>query len=193
MKRLSRRTFLETAGAVGAAAVMGLAPARAWPQTASRHARHAALSGRAALSSAQSVLRGLADFIDAYDGPAALLDGDFRVVRTSRPHQLLLDYDPAEVYGKSCEKYWSREMRRIIKGIGGLPSFRRYGIYCVDFTVVRRLRRGGPGSALALVSVGRTVAIGNPHDPTAYLTTSRLASGEAVRSSATIRCLDHPA
>jgi len=185
MKRLSRRAFLETTSAAGVAAIWGLPPAAARPNlTADR-------LGTPVGPVAESVLQGIAHYVDAQQAPAALLDGDFRVVRTSRSHQLLLNYDPADVYGKSCQTYWSREMHRIIEGIGGLSNFRRCGIYCVDFTVVRQ--RVGFDKAQALVFLGRTVAIGNPRNPMAYLTTSRLTRGEALRSSATIQCLDPPA
>jgi hypothetical protein len=175
MKRLSRRRFLETAAAAGAASVWGLRlPIAAADPT----------GARALASLAENVLHGLADHVDALDGVAALLDGDFRVVRTSRSHQLLLNYDPVDVYGKSCETYWSREMHRLIDSIGGLHSFRSLGVYCLDFTVVRY------GSRRPGASVGRTVAIGNPYAPVAYLTTSRPAERQDIASAATMLCLE---
>lgn len=182
MKTPSRRVFLE---GVGATAVLGLVPAS--PAVAGSDA------AAAAVPLAEALLQGLADYIDVQAGPAALLDGEFRVVRTSRPHQVLLNYDPADVYGKSCEAYWSPEMHRVVRGIGGLPSFRRLGVYCMDFTLVRQLPGGRTGQGHTLVSVGRTVAIGDPHQPFAYLTTSRLADhSTAVRSGATLLCLKEP-
>jgi len=184
MKKLSRRTFLEAAGA--AAALWGLKPAIA------QAAAGSCVDGVPTLSYPESVLRGLADFIDAHDGLATLLDGNFRVVRTSRSHQILLKYDPGEVYGRSGERSWPRGMQDIIKGIGGLHNIRRRGVYCMDFTVVKQPCEIGFGNEQPLVCVGRTVAIGNPRDPMAYLTTLRLADGLAIRSSAIIKCLNDP-
>lgn len=140
----------------------------------------------------ESVVRGLIDHIDALDGFATLLDGKFRVVRTTRSHQALLKYDAAEVYGTLSERYWSIEMEKVITGIGGLRGFRRSGIYCLDLRVVRRPHECGFGNGQPLVSVGRTVAIGDPRDAIGYLTTLRLAEGVPEGPPTIIKSLDGP-
>lgn len=142
------------------------------------------------LSYPESVMRGLIDHIDGLDGTATLLDGKFRVVRTSRLHQSLLKYDAAEIYGKSCERYWSSEMAEIAKAVGGLDNFRRIGVYCLDLTVVRQPGERGFANVRPLISVGRTVAVGDPRDPIAYLTTLRLADDQTARQAPVIKCLD---
>jgi transcriptional regulator with XRE-family HTH domain len=141
------------------------------------------------LSIPESVVRGLIDHIDGLDGFATLLDGKFRVVRTTRSHQALLKYDVSDVYGKSSERYWSLEMEKIITTIGGLRNFRINGIYCLDLTVVRQPHECGFGNERPLASIGRTVAIGDPRDAIGYLTTLQLAEGLPERPSIIIKSL----
>jgi len=144
------------------------------------------------LSIPESVVRGLIDHIDGLDGFATLLDGKFRVVRTTQAHQALLKYDVSEVYGTSSERYWSLEMEKVITGIGGLRNFRTNGIYCLDLTVVRQPHESGFGNERPLASVGRTVAIGDPRDAIGYLTTLRLAEDVPERPPMVIKSLDDP-
>lgn len=144
------------------------------------------------LSISESVVRGLIDHIDSLEGFATLLDGKFRVVRTTSAHQALLKYDASDVYGRSSERYWSLEMRKVIASIGGLRSFRTNGIYCLDLTVVRQPRESGFGNERPVASIGRTVAIGDPRDAIAYLTSIRLAEAAPERPSIAIRSLDGP-
>jgi len=145
------------------------------------------------LSPSENVLRGLIDHVDGLDGFATLLDGKFRVVRTTRSHQSLLRYEASDVYGTSSEKYWSQEMEKVINHIGGLRNFRRNGIYCLDLTVIRQPHESGFGNDRPLASVGRTAAIGDPRDPYAYLTTLRFAEDALERPPMVIRSLDDPA
>ncbi len=132
------------------------------------------------MSFSETIVRGLMDHIDGLDSTATLLDGKFRVLRTSRLHQSILKYDPATIYGQSCERYWSEEMERVIKDLGGLDKLRKIGVYCMDLTIVRKPGEGGFKTNRSLVSVGRTVAVGDPCDPVAYLTTLRQIEDEVV-------------
>jgi hypothetical protein len=164
MNQLSRRRFFRISGV--AAAVWMLKPSTAWA------AGRALTNDRSSLPDPESPLHGLVDYIDAHDGLASLLDGDFRVLRMTPSLRALLRYDPAEVNGKS--RYFSLEMQAIIDSIGGPRGFQRLGICRVDYTAVRRLGEGGLGNAEPPVPTGRMVAIGNPCAPMAYLTTLRL-------------------
>jgi transcriptional regulator with XRE-family HTH domain len=132
------------------------------------------------LSFSESIVRGLIDHIDGLDSTATLLDGEFRVLRTTRLHQSILKYDPATIYGRSCERYWSHEMEQVIKNLGGLRQFRKLGIYCMDLTIVRQPGEGEFKTNRALASVGRTVAVGDPRDPVAYLTTLRRLEEDVI-------------
>lgn len=125
------------------------------------------------LSFSDSIVRGLMDHIDGLDSTATLLDGEFRVLRTTRLHQSILKYDPSTIYGQSCERYWSHDMEQVIKQLGGLRNLRKIGVYCMDLTIVREPGEGPFLTNRSLVSVGRTVAVGDPRDPVAYLTTLR--------------------
>ncbi len=58
-----------------------------------------------------SVVRGLIDHIDGLDGFPTLLDGKFRVKRTTRSDQALLKYNVSEVYGMSSERYFGSHWR----------------------------------------------------------------------------------
>jgi hypothetical protein len=182
MNQLSRRRFLRISGV--AAAVWMLKPSAAWA------AGRAPTNGGLTFPDSESLLRGLVNYIDAHDGLVTLLDADFRVVRVSRSHQALLSHDPAEMCGRTCEGYLSREIHAIVEGIGGLCEFRRVGIYRVDFRVVHHPGKAEFGNAEPLVSTGRIVAIGNPCAPMAYLTTLRPGRNVAVGPSAIISCLD---
>ena len=119
----------------------------------------------------EGVVRGLIEFVDHLDGFATLLDSQFRVLRTTRKHQLMLGYDSADVYGRPSEPYWSEQMAQIIKQVGGLKGYKRNGIYSMDLALVRR--PGEPGLYLErpIASIGKTVAIGDPRDPICHLTT----------------------
>jgi transcriptional regulator with XRE-family HTH domain len=145
------------------------------------------------LSIPESVVRGLIDHIDGLDGFATLLDGKFRVVRTTRSHQALLKYNGSEVYGTPSEKYWSHNMEKVIGDIGGLRSFRRNGIYCLDITVLRQPTECGFGNPQPVVTVGRTVAIGDPRDAIGYLTTLRLADAAGELPPMVVKSLDDAA
>ncbi|RPH55366.1 MAG: XRE family transcriptional regulator [Acidobacteria bacterium] len=142
------------------------------------------------LTLSESVLRSLIDHIDGLDGFATLVDGKFRVVRTSRSHQALLRYDVSEIYGTPSDRYWSQETEKIIADIGGLGSFRRNGIYCMDLTVVRQPHESGFGNDRPLASIGRTVAIGDPRDAIGYLTTLRFAENVPERPHVVVKSLD---
>ncbi len=122
----------------------------------------------------EGVLRGIIDFIDNIDGFATLMDADFRVLRTTRKHQRLMGYDPADLYGKPSQPYWSEAMESIIKHVGGLKGYRANGIHRVDLTLVRKPGEGGFSISKPLISVGRTTAIGDPRNPICHLTTLRV-------------------
>ena len=86
---------------------------------------------------AEGTIRGLVSFIDSLDGMATLLDANFRVLRTTRKHQLKLGYDPSDLYGQDSERYWSAEMERIIQQLGGLKGYRRHGVCSMDLAIAR--------------------------------------------------------
>jgi DNA-binding XRE family transcriptional regulator len=140
----------------------------------------------------EGVVRGLIDFIDNLDGLATLLDANFRVLRTTRKHQELMGYDPGEVYGQSCERYWSAEMEGIIKHLGGFKGYRKHGIYQMDLALVRQPGEGGFQTRKPLISVGRTVAVGDPREPVCHLTTLRLARDDEVLPPCLIKGIDGP-
>jgi len=140
----------------------------------------------------EGVVRALIDFIDDMDGLATLLDADFRVLRTTRKHQQLLGYDVSQVYGRSCERYWSAEMERIIKHVGGLRGYRRNGIYMMDLALVRQPGEAGFKNQSRLISIGRTVAVGDPRDPVCHLTTLRLAESSEPLPLCAIMGIDGP-
>ena len=122
----------------------------------------------------EGVVRGLLDFIDNLDGFATLLDPNFRVLRTTRKHQQMMGYDAAEVYGRPSDRYWSAEMERIIKDVGGLRGYKKLGIHRMDLTLVRQPGERGFVNARPVRSIGRTVAIGDPRNPVCHLTTLRM-------------------
>lgn len=142
----------------------------------------------------EGVVRGLIDFIDNLDGFATLLDQNFRVMRTTRKHQQMMGYDAAEVYGRPSERYWSAEMERIIKDVGGLRGYRKLGIHRMDLVLVRQPGERGFINTKPVRSVGRTVAIGDPRNPVCHLTTLRLVDDldDSVGTAPTIIGLDGP-
>lgn len=119
-------------------------------------------------------VRGLIDHIDNLDALATLLDADFRVVRTTRMHQRLMGYDPSDIYGRSSERFWSADMERIIRQVGGLAGYRRIGIHCMDLALVRLPGNSYAANQSQIVTLGRTVAIGPPGNPHCHLTTLRV-------------------
>ncbi len=129
-----------------------------------------------------SIVRGLIDHIDGLDATATLLDGEFRVLRTTRLHQQIVKYDPATIYGQSTERYWGQQMEKVIKDLGGLKTFRKSGIYCMDLTIVRQPHEGALKTNRPMASVGRTVAVGDPRDPVAYLTTLRQLHDDVIEA-----------
>lgn len=131
----------------------------------------------------EGIVRGLMDHIDGLDSTATLLDGQFRVLRTTKLHQSILKYDPATIYGLSTERFWAHEMEKVVKDIGGLKNFRKIGIYCLDLTIVRQPGEGAIRINRPMASVGRTVAVGDPRDPVAYLTTLRQIDPETIGES----------
>jgi transcriptional regulator with XRE-family HTH domain len=132
------------------------------------------LLSKASASVGEGVVRGLINFIDNLDGFATLLDAEFRVLRTTRKHQQLMGYDAAEVYGKPSQRYWSAQMEAVIKHVGGLKGYKRDGIYQMDLALVRQPGERGFKNDRPLLSIGRTVAIGDPRDPICHLTTLRV-------------------
>lgn len=138
----------------------------------------------------ESIVRGLVDFIDSLDGFATLLDSEFRVLRTTGKHQQLMGHDPAAIYGKSSERYWSAQMERIIAHLGGLKGYRKLGVYRMDLTIARRPSERGSSNTQDLLSVGRTVAIGDPRDPVCHLTTLRLLHEAEAAPGCVIMGLD---
>lgn len=140
----------------------------------------------------ESVVRGLIDFIDNLDGLATLLDSSFRVLRTTRTHQQLLGYNVADVYGMPSERYWSAEMERIIKHVGGLKGYRQNGIYRMDLTLVRQPGESVFANTDRLISVGCTVAVGDPCDPVCHLTTLRIARPDEAVPPSLVMGLDGP-
>lgn len=119
----------------------------------------------------EGVVRGLIDVVDHMDGFATLLDAEFRVLRTSKKHQQLLGYDLSDIYGKPSEPFWSAEMTKIIKQVGGLKGYRRNGIHAMDLALIRRPDEPGTTLKRAMASIGRTMAIGDPRDPICHFTT----------------------
>lgn len=129
----------------------------------------------------EATVRALVDAIDNLEGYATLLDQEFRVLRTSRAHQRALGHDPTEIYGQPSERYWSAQMERVIKHLGGLRGYRRHGIYRMDLTIRREPNERGARNRRPIITVGRTVAIGDPRKPTCHMTTLRfLEEGEAA-------------
>lgn len=120
------------------------------------------------------VMRGIIDFVDNLDGFATLMDADFRVLRTTRKHQKLMGYNPSDLYGKPSQPYWSEAMDGIIKHVGGLKGYRSNGIQRMDLTLIRKPGEGGFVIDKPLISVGCTVAIGDPRNPICHLTTLRV-------------------
>jgi transcriptional regulator with XRE-family HTH domain len=135
-------------------------------------------------------VRGLIDFIDNLDGLATLLDAEFRVVRTTRRHQRLMGYDASDIYGQPSERYWSPDMARIIGEVGGLRGYRRSGIYCMDLALIRLPTNSYATNPNRLVTLGRTVAIGNPVDPHCHLTTLRVLDEGEERPHCVIKGFD---
>ena len=127
---------------------------------------------------AEGTIRGLVSFIDSLDGMATLLDANFRVLRTTRKHQLKLGYDPSDLYGQDSERYWSAEMERIIQQLGGLKGYRRHGVCSMDLAIARAPNEGGYRNHKQLTTVGRTVAVGDPRDPACHLTTLRVVESD---------------
>lgn len=140
----------------------------------------------------EGTIRGLIDFIDSLDGMATLLDANFRVLRTTRKHQETLRYDPAELYGKPSERHWSAQMEQIIKSLGGLKGYRKHGVCSMDLVIARQPLEGGYGNAKRIITVGRTVAVGDPRDPVCHLTTLRLVESEEPLPPCTIVGVDGP-
>lgn len=138
----------------------------------------------------EGVTSGLIRFIDSLDGYATLLDKDFRVLRTTRLHQRTLGYDPADIYGHNSQRYWSADMEQIINRLGGLRGYRRNGVYMMDLVVTRHAGEGPFNSPRSLVTVGRTVAVGDPRDPVCHLTTLRLVEDEAPPATCVIQSQD---
>ena len=140
----------------------------------------------------EGTIRGLMDFIDSLDGLATLLDADFRVLRTTRQHQRQMRYDPADLYGKASERFWSFEMERIIKQLGGLRGYRNHGVCSMDLALARQPKEGGFNNERRLITIGRTVAVGDPRDPACHLTTLRLVESDEPLPQCVIMGLDGP-
>lgn len=140
----------------------------------------------------EGTIRGLVDFIDGLDGMATLLDTEFRVLRTTRAHQIKMGYDPADLYGQASERFWSAEMERIIKQLGGLRGYRKHGVCSMELALRRQPREGGFGNNAQLVTVGRTVAVGDPRDPACHLTTLRLVETDTPLPPCVIMGLEGP-
>lgn len=138
----------------------------------------------------EGMIRGMMDFLDGLDGMATLLDSDFKVLRTTRPHQLRFGYDPAELYGQDSERYWSEEMARIIKALGGLRGYKRSAIRWMDLVISREANEGGYRNHKRLTTVGRTVSVGDPCNPACHMTTLRLVESEEELQPLVIMGLD---
>lgn len=140
----------------------------------------------------EGTIRGLIDFIDSLDGMATLLDANFRVLRTTAKHQRLMGYEPSELYGRPSERYWSADMERIIKALGGLKGYRQHGVCSMDLVIAREPLEGGYQNDKRVVTVGRTVAVGDPRDPVCHMTTLRLVESDAPLPLCTIMGIDGP-
>lgn len=138
----------------------------------------------------EGIVRGLIDTIDNLDGFATLLDSDFRIVRTSRQHQRVMKHDPTELYGRSSEPFWSEQMEKIIRQLGGLRGYRKLGIHRMDLTITRKPYERGARNAVPLMTIGRTSAIGDPREPVCYFTTLRLVEADEAPAGCSILGLD---
>lgn len=140
----------------------------------------------------EGTIRGLMDFIDSLEGMATLLDADFRVLRTTHRHQQAMGYDPASLYGQPSERFWSAEMERIIKQLGGIRGYRKHGVCSMDLALARQPLEGGYANEKRLITVGRTVAVGDPREPICHLTTLRLVESDEPLPACLIMGIDGP-
>jgi transcriptional regulator with XRE-family HTH domain len=145
---------------------------------------------RLVLTLPERMLSGIIRHVEFLEAPATLLDGGFRVLRTSRPHQTITGIDPTAVYGRHCERYMAPDMEKVIRDLGGFDAFRRLGVVSLDLTIVHHPKPNGTANTRPRVSIGRTVAIGDPQDPAAYLTTLRLGDPDQAPAPPVIETLD---
>lgn len=84
-----------------------------------------------------TVGRGLSDLIDMTGDIAVLLDKDYRLIRASRAHQKLLNYDAAAMLGKQFP-FWTDNMFQILGHAGGPKGWWDNNIYRMEFMSIRK-------------------------------------------------------
>jgi transcriptional regulator with XRE-family HTH domain len=104
-----------------------------------------------------TVDRALRDLIDFTDDIAVLLDKDYRLVRASKAHQRLLNYDQADVVGEQFP-FWTENMFSIMEHAGGPKGWWDNGIYRMDFMSLRKAGERAKNRA-DIISQVRTVTV----------------------------------
>jgi transcriptional regulator with XRE-family HTH domain len=104
-----------------------------------------------------TVDRALRDLIDFTDDIAVLLDKEYRLVRASKAHQKLLNYDQVDVIGEQFP-FWTDNMFAIMQHAGGPKGWWDNGIYRMDFVSLRKAGERAHNRA-DIVSQVRTVTV----------------------------------
>jgi transcriptional regulator with XRE-family HTH domain len=101
--------------------------------------------------------RALRDLIDYTDDIAVVLDKNYRLVRASKAHQKLLNYDQSDVIGEQFP-FWTENMFAIMAHAGGPKGWWDNGIYRMDFVSLRKAGERAQNGA-DIVSQVRTVTV----------------------------------
>ena len=101
--------------------------------------------------------RALRDLIDATGDICVLLDKDYQLVRASKAHQKLLNYDAAEMAGEQFP-FWTDTMFAILAHAGGPNGWWDNGIYRMDCMSLRKAGDCAQNRA-DIVSQVRTVTV----------------------------------